>query len=304
MRESMGRSSQPGSGRSLRLGAVLAGLVLVQAAQAVTVKDDAGANVSLPKPALRVISMAPHATELLFAAGGGARVVGAVDYSDYPEAAKRIPRIGSNREVDVERIMALKPDLIVAWMHGSSERQIELVRRTGVPIYLSDPQTLEGIPDSLQRLAQLMGTEAAAQPVAFELRARLASLRKRYAGRSPVRTFYQVWDKPLYTLSGKHIITDALRLCGGENIFHTLPVTAPVVTLESVLQSDPEAIFGTAEKNYGGVNLWRQYPTMTAVRNENLFTVDGNLLNRAGPRMIDGAAVMCERLEEARRHRK
>ena len=297
-----------GSGKGgLPIGVLLAclglGLGLGQA-HAVTVKDDAGADVTLAKPALRVISMAPHATELLFAAGGGARVVGAVDYSDYPEAAKRIPRIGSNREVDVERIMALKPDLIVAWMHGSSERQIELVRRLGIPIYLSDPQTLEGIPASLLRLGQLMGTEAAAQPAAAELRTQLASLRTRYAGRSPVRTFYQVWDKPLYTLSGKHIITDALRLCGGENIFHTLPVTAPVVTLESVLQSDPEAIFGTAEKNYGGVNLWRQYPTMTAVRNENLFTVDGNLLNRAGPRMIAGAAVMCEKLEEARKHRK
>ncbi|MDB5747161.1 MAG: cobalamin-binding protein [Massilia sp.] len=284
----------------------LAALLLGAGAQAVTVtvKDDAGKAITLDKPAMRVISLAPHATELLFAAGGGERVVGAVNYSDYPEAAKRIPRIGSNREVDIERIMALRPDLIVAWMHGSSDRQIELVRQLGVPVYLSDPQTLEGIPESLLRLAQLMGTEAAARPVAAGLRAQLAALRSRYAGRSPVRTFYQVWDKPLYTLSGKHIVTDALRLCGGENIFHALPITAPVVTLESVLQADPEAIFGTAEKNYGGVNLWRRYPTMTAVRNANLFTVDGNLLNRAGPRMIAGAAIMCEKLEQARRHRK
>lgn len=283
---------------------LLAALLLGANAQAVTVKDDAGKAVTLDKPAMRVISLAPHATELLFAAGGGERVVGAVNYSDYPEAAKRIPRIGSNREVDIERIMALRPDLIVAWMHGSSERQIELVRQLGVPVYLSDPQTLEGIPESLLRLAQLMGTEEAARPAAAGLRAQLAALRSRYAGRSTVRTFYQVWDKPLYTLSGKHIVTDALRLCGGENIFHALPITAPVVTLESVLQADPEAIFGTAEKNYGGVNLWRQYPTMTAVRNANLFTVDGNLLNRAGPRMIAGAALMCEKLEQARRQRK
>ena len=290
--------------RGILLACLLLDQTLGQAAHAVTVKDDAGANVTLAKPALRVISMAPHVTELLFAAGGGERVVGAVSYSDYPEAAKRIPRIGSNREVDIERIMALKPDLIVAWMHGSSERQIEMVRQLGLPVYLSDPQTLEGIPESLLRLAQLMGTEAAARPVAAELRQQLAALRSRYGGRSPVRAFYQVWDKPLYTLNGRHIVTDALRLCGGENIFHELPVTAPVVTLESVLQRDPEAIFGTAEKNYGGVNLWRKYPTMTAVRNDNLFTVDGNLLNRAGPRMIAGAAVLCEKLDEARRHRK
>ena len=247
--------------------------------------------------------MAPHVTELLFAAGGGDRIVGAVNYSDYPEAAKRIPRIGSNREIDLERVIAMKPDLIVAWMHNNSERQIEMVRKLGVPVFLSDPQTLEGIPENVARLGQLMGTGAVANSVAGELRKQLASLRARYAGRPTVRTFYQVWDKPLYTLSGKHIVTDALRLCGGENIFDKLTVTAPIVSVESVLQADPEAIFGTAEKNYGGVKLWKPYATLTATRNGNLFTVDGDLLNRAGPRMIAGTALMCEKLELARRQR-
>ncbi|MCC2958766.1 cobalamin-binding protein [Massilia sp. IC2-477] len=272
-------------------------------ASAVTVRDDAGNAVTLDKPALRVISMAPHVTEVLFAAGGGSRIVGAVNYSDYPEAAKSIPRIGSNREVDLERIISLKPDLIVAWMHNSSERQIEMVRKLGIPVFLSDPQKLEGIPENVVRLGHLMGTDAVAGPAAAELRKQLASLRTRYAGRPPVRTFYQVWDKPLYTLSGKHIITDALRLCGGENIFDALSVTAPIVSIESVLQADPEAVFGTAEKNYGGVSLWKPYSTLTATRNDNLFTVDGNLLNRAGPRMIAGTAVLCEKLELARQHR-
>jgi len=283
---------------------LLACLMLSQSVHAVTVRDDAGKSVTLDKPALRVISMAPHVTELLFAAGGGDRIVGAVNYSDYPEAANKIPRIGSNREVDIERIMALKPDLIVAWMHGSSERQIDMVRQLGIPVFQSDPQTLASIPDSVVRLAQLMGTQEAGRPVADGLRRQLEALRTRYAGRSTVRTFYQVWDKPLYTLSGKHIVTDALQLCGGANIFHALQVTAPVVTIESVLQADPEAIFGTAEKNYGGVNMWRTYSTMLAVRNANLFTVDGQLLNRAGPRMIAGTAALCEKLELARQHRK
>lgn len=272
-------------------------------AGAATVRDDAGNMVTLDKPAARVIAMAPHVTELLFAAGGGDRIVGAVNYSDYPEAAKRIPRIGSNREIDLERVIAMKPDLIVAWMHNNSERQIEMVRKLGVPVFLSDPQTLEGIPENVARLGQLMGTGAVANSVAGELRKQLASLRARYAGRPTVRTFYQVWDKPLYTLSGKHIVTDALRLCGGENIFDKLTVTAPIVSVESVLQADPEAIFGTAEKNYGGVKLWKPYATLTATRNGNLFTVDGDLLNRAGPRMIAGTALMCEKLELARRQR-
>ncbi|MGI4843751.1 MAG: cobalamin-binding protein [Janthinobacterium lividum] len=282
---------------------VLAAALLAPAAGAVTVHDDAGNAVTLDKPAMRVISMAPHVTETLFAAGGGSRIVGAVNYSDYPEAAKSIPRIGSNREIDLERVISMKPDLIVAWMHNNAERQIEMVRKLGVPVFLSDPQKLDGIPDNVARLGQLMGTQAVAEPAAAELRRQLAELRGRYAGRPPVRTFYQVWDKPLYTLSGRHIITDALRLCGGENIFDKLTVTAPIVSIESVLQADPEAVFGTAEKNYGGVNLWKPYTTLLATRKGNLFTVDGNLLNRAGPRMIAGTAVLCEKLELARQHR-
>lgn len=285
------------------LAILVAGLVTGAAQAAVTVKDDAGQAVTVDKPALRVVSMAPHVTELLFAAGGGSRVVGAVNYSDYPEAAKRIPRIGSNREIDIERVIALKPDLIVAWMHNSSERQIDLVRKLGVPVFQSDPQTLDSIPESVLRLGRLMGTEAAAEATATQLRKQLAGLRAQYAKRPPVRTFYQVWDKPLYTLSGKSILTDAMRLCGGVNIFDSLNVVAPIVTIESVLQANPEAIIATAEKNYGGVELWKQYGSVQAVRNKNLFTLDGNLLNRAGPRMIEGTAAMCEVLEQARKHR-
>jgi iron complex transport system substrate-binding protein len=278
-------------------------LAALQAQATVTVKDDDGNTVTLQKPAQRVISLAPHVTEMLFAAGGGSHVVGVVEYSDFPEAAKKITQIGSNREVDLERIMALKPDLIVVWRHGSSERQIDMVRKLGVPLFHSEPQTLDAIADSVAKLGQLMGTDNVAGPAAADLRRQLAGLRGRYANRPTVRAFYQVWDKPLYTLNGKHIVSDALRLCGGENIFAKLPVTAPVVSVEGVLQENPEAIFATAEKNYGGVSMWKPYGTLLAVRNDNLFTVDGNLLNRAGPRMVAGAAMLCEKLELARQHR-
>jgi iron complex transport system substrate-binding protein len=271
---------------------------------AVSVKDDAGNTVTVQKPAQRVISLAPHVTELLFAAGGGGHTVGVVSYSDFPEEAKKIPQVGSNREVDLERIMALKPDLIVVWRHGSSERQIDTLRQLGIPMFHSEPQKLDDIADNVQKLGQLMGTDAVAAPAAADLRRQLANLRARYARRPVVRSFYQVWDKPLYTLNGQHIVSDALRLCGGENIFAKLSVTAPVVSVEAVLQENPEAIFATAEKNYGGVSMWKPYGTLTAVRNDNLFTIDGNLLNRSGPRMIAGTAQLCEKLELARAHRK
>lgn len=284
---------------------LLAWLLAATTAQAaISVRDDDGNLVTLQQPARRIVALAPHVTELLFAAGGGDLIVGAVSYSDFPEAARKIPQIGSNRQIDMERVLAMKPDLIVVWMHGSSERQIDTLRQLGIPLFHSEPRKLDDIADSLLRLGQLMGRESVAQPAAAELRQQLAALGKRYAGRPPVRLFYQVWDKPLYTLSGGHIVSDAIRLCGGENIFARLSVTAPVVSVESVLQEDPEAIFGTSEKSYGGVNLWRPYGTLKAVQNNNLFSLDGALLNRAGPRMVAGTAALCEKLELARQHRR
>jgi iron complex transport system substrate-binding protein len=277
----------------------------LHAQAAITVLDDDGNKVTLQQPAQRIVAMAPHVTELLFAAGGGAKIVGAVSYSDFPEAAKRIPQIGSNRQIDMERVIALKPDLIVVWMHGSSERQVEQLRALGIPMFHSEPRKLDDIANSVQKLGKLMGTETAADPAATALRQELATLRKRYANRAPVRLFYQVWDKPLYTLNGTHIVSDAIAVCGGVNIFASLKVTAPIVNVEAVLQEDPEAIFSTGERSLddGGVNLWKPYATMTAVKRNNLFRLDGNLLNRAGPRMVAGAAALCEKLDLARQRR-
>ncbi|WP_426197610.1 cobalamin-binding protein [Massilia sp. DWR3-1-1] len=285
---------------------ILAALLALFAGAAhadISVRDDDGNLITLKKPAQRIIAMAPHVTELLYAAGGGDRIVGAVSYSDYPAAAKLLPRIGDNRQVDLERVIALKPDLIVVWLHGSSARQVDLLRKLNVPIFHSEPKKLDGIADSLIRLGQLMGTENVANAVAADVRGQFAALAQKYGKRSPVRLFYQVWDKPLYTLSNGSIVSDAMRLCGGVNVFGALSVTAPVVGVEAVLQEDPEAIFGTSEKNYGGVNLWRQYPGMQAVKRDNLFTLDGELLNRAGPRMVPGTAALCEKLDVARQRR-
>ncbi|MFM9433246.1 iron complex transport system substrate-binding protein [Janthinobacterium sp. CG_23.3] len=277
-----------------------------QASAAITVRDDDGNTVTLQQPARRIVALAPHVTELLFAAGGGDLVVGAVNYSDYPEAAKRIPRIGDSRQIDLERVAALKPDLLVVWLHGSSERQLDTLRKLGIPMFHSEPTTLAGIADNLERVGQLMGTDGVAGPAAAELRKTLARLATQYSKRAPVRVFYQVWDKPLYTLNGEHIVSDAIRLCGGENVFAKLKVTAPQVSPEGVLQEDPEAVVGSVERepSAGGVNMWRQYASMKAVRNDNLFALDGNLLNRAGPRMIAGAAALCEKLDLARQRRK
>ncbi len=292
--------------QGMKLFCLLTCLVVSQATAAISVRDDAGNIVTLQKPAQRVVSLAPHVTEMLFAAGGGERVVGVVKFSDYPEAAKRIPQVGDNRQIDMERVIALKPDLLVVWLHGSATRQLEQLSKLGIPLFYSEPRQLDGIADNLIRIGQLLGTDKQAQQAAADLRKQLASLAAQYTNRPPVRMFYQVWDKPLYTLNGEHILSDSIRLCGGKNIFAEMAITAPNVGIEAVLQEDPEAIISGDQRNQtgGGVNLWKPYTTMTAVRRGNLFSINADLLNRASPRLIAGTAAICEKLEQARQHRK
>lgn len=272
---------------------------------AISVKDDGGNTVTLSKPAQRIISLAPHATELIFAAGGGDRIVGTVGYSDYPAEALKIPRVGSHQQIDVERIIALKPDLLVVWLHGNSERQLEHIRKLGIPFYFSEPKKLADIPTSIERLGLLMGTEQQANKVAGAERTELARLAAQYRNRPTVRMFYQVWGKPIYTLNGGNIMSDVIRLCGGENVFASLSIPAPTVTTEAVLLENPEVMMTgdrQAEKS-GGLEIWKQYKNMLAVKNDNLFSVDADLVNRAGPRLIEGAAMVCEKLELARSRR-
>lgn len=272
---------------------------------AVSVVDDAGRRVTVQQPARRVISMAPHATELLFAAGGGARVVGAMNYSDYPEAARKIPLVGSNSVIDMERVLALRPDLIVVWHTGNTARQIAQLESLGVPVFHSEPRRLGQVADNIERLGQLLGTGPAAQAAAAALRARLEGLEARYARRSQVAVFYQIWDQPLYTLNDAQIASDAIRICGGRNVFGGLKAVAPEVGIEAVLKADPEAIMAgkRVDPANPGLKLWEPYKSMTAVKRGNLLTVDGELLTRPGPRTVDGAAQLCEALEAVRQRR-
>jgi iron complex transport system substrate-binding protein len=186
---------------------------------AVSVVDDAGETVTLAQPARRIVSLAPHVTELIFAAGGGDRIVGTVSYSDYPPQARDIPRVGDNKALDLERIAALKPDLIVVWRHGNAQKQTDRLRALGMPLFFSEPRKLDGIADNLEKLGTLMGTTPVAHRAATDFRQQVSTLRKTYAGRPPVTVFYQVWQQPLMTLNGEHMVSDLLALCGGRNLF-------------------------------------------------------------------------------------
>jgi len=296
---------------SVTAAALLASVCLTGHAQAapVTVTDDTGARVTLNAPAQRVISLAPHVTELLYAAGGGAQMAGAVTYSDYPPEARQLPRVGDNKALDLERIVALRPDLIVVWRHGNAQRQIERLRELHVPLFFSEPHRLDDIAVTLTKLGQLLGTSAVADRAAGQYRQDIAQLRARYAARPPVDVFYQVWDQPLMTLNGTHMISDVIALCGGRNVFARLEPLVPTVSTEAVLAANPEAIVTAApgatapDTPLPQLDRWRAWPAMTAVARNNLFTIDGDLINRPAPRIVQGATQLCEDLELARTRR-
>lgn len=270
---------------------------------AVSVVDDANRTVTLPAPAQRIVSLAPHATELLFAAGAGSHVVGVSEYSNYPPAAKRITSIGGSAALDLERIVTLKPDLVVAWKSGNSPAQIEQLRALHIPVFESEPRNFETVAASLERLGQLAGTAAAGRTAAQMFRTRLTALAATYQHRSPVRVFLQIWRQPLMTLNNDHMASAVIRLCGGENVFGQLPQIAPTVSIESVLQENPEAIIVTANGNEDIRSAWRRFPDLTAVVRGNLFPINVDWLTRGGPRILDGAETLCKQLDLARQRR-
>jgi iron complex transport system substrate-binding protein len=289
------------------MAAGLAAFTCACAWAGIRVVDDTGTPIELPVPAARVVSLAPHATELLFAAGAGGRLVGATDYSDYPDAAKAIPRVGSSSRVDVERIAGLRPDLIVAWQSGNPGTALERLRRLGIPVYVSEPRTFADIARTLIDLGALAGSADVARASADAFRARAAALRERYADRSAVTLFWQVWARPLLTVGGRHLIGEAIRSCGGRNVFAQLAPLVPAVGIEAVVDADPEAIVTTGtDASAGhddGLDAWRRLKRLRATARDNLIVLDADTIHRGSPRILDGAAALCRALDDVRARR-
>ena len=292
-------------GGMMRLGLSLLGVLTCLPARCeIVVTDVSGASIRLAAPARRIVSLTPHITELLFAAGAGDRVVGTAEYSDYPPAAKALPRVGGN-SLDLEAIVALKPDLVMGWQSGNAAAAVARLRALGLTVHLSEPGRIEDIAGDLERIGLLAGTGTTANAAAKVFRDRYAALVARYSRRPPVTVFYQIWKQPLMTVNGKQIISDAIRLCGGRNVFAQLPILAPTVTVEAVIAADPEVIVasGMGESRPEWLDDWRRWTTLTAVARDNLYFVPPDLLQRHTPRILDGAGKLCMHLETARAKR-
>lgn len=274
------------------------------AAAEVCATDDNGKNLCLPGPAQRIVTLSPGATELVFAAGAGDRVVAVVEYSDYPPAANQLPRVGNHTRIDLETLVELDPDLVITWVSGNPAEQVALLEQLGLPQFAIEPRTLEGVATALERLGTLTGTSDSAKAEAARFRTGMSALARQYQERAPIRVFYQVWDQPLMTISNDHLIGKVIRLCGGQNIFGDMDRLVPRIGPEDVLARNPQAILtGSADSREEGaaeLNRWRQFPSISAVAHGNLLTIPASPISRPTPRLLDGARSLCEQLDLAR----
>lgn len=272
----------------------------------VTRTDDRGRTVTLAAPAQRIVALAPSITELAYAAGAGDRLVGVARYSDYPAAAQGIPQIGDASRIDLERVLSLKPDLIIGWRSGNQVADVERLEQLGFKVFIVEPATLAVIPQLLRAVGSLVGTGAIAQRAADEFERSVTALRERYGARPKVRVFYEIWHSPLMTINGRHMINDVIRLCGGSNIFADLATLTPVVSLEGVIALQPEVVLGgsSATTPEEFVAQWRRYEGFVKLRNVKAMFVDADRIQRQTPRILEGARTVCEHLEKIRASRR
>lgn len=258
---------------------------------------------TMAKVADRVITLAPHITELVFAAGAGDKIVATVHSSNYPPQALDIPRVGDGLSVDAEQVLALQPDLVVAWQNSLAMQKLApTLAGLGIDVIYSEPRHLDDIPADIERLGGLLGTPDKADTKATELREQLSSLRRRYAERRPVRVFIEVGTGPLYTLGDDTLTNDAIRSCGGVNVFHQSPLVAPAVTVESVLSYRPDVII-VASKAQDHVaqraKYWHRL-RLPAAQKHHVYGMNPDALLRPGPRLIEVLQELCADINRAR----
>ena len=255
-------------------------------------------------PATRIITLAPHLTELVYSAGAGNRLVGVVEYSDFPFAALKLPRIGDAFRVDYEAIAELDSDLILAWGSGTPREVVERLEQLGHRVVTLEAESLDRIADNLREIGRLAGTMQHAEVMATAFDSTLDEIRTTAAGRKTVTVFYQVSAQPLFTISHRHVIGEAIELCGGRNVFGELVELSPSVSPEAVIDAAPDVIiagqFTDEDSMQNSLTVWWQWTSIPAVRDGNLFFVDANLLHRPSVRILDGVYELCARIATAR----
>lgn len=282
---------------------VLAAALAQGAWAAIEAVDDEGQVLRLGQPARRIVTLAPHLTEIVFAAGAGAWLVAVAEWSDFPPEARALPKLPAAGAIDVEAVAALQPDLVLAWGSGQAAAYRERLRALGYKVFVAEAQRLDDVPSLVERVGELAGTSGSAQRAARTLRERGRQLEKRYGTRPAVPVFFQVLDSALLTVNTQHVISDVLRRCNGRNVFGDAAVLVPRVEVEAVLAADPAVILmGGEQPLYREWRArWVEFSQLRAVRNDQLHFIAGDLLHRPGPRLYEGAERACALIERARR---
>ena len=301
-------------GALLLLGSCAAAAVAAERAAPAplrTVSDDLGNSVAVGRAPLRIVSLTPGATEMLFAAGAGSQLIATVEYSSEPPAARAVPRIGDVAAIDIERLVALRPEVVIAWPAGGNLAQRAKIAALGIPLYQQQLSRLADLPGSLRRLGVLAATEPVAEPAAAALEMRLAALERTYGGaahrgaRGAARpsVLLQVWNRPIYTIGGRHLMSDALALCGARNVFADLPEPGPLVDTEAVIARNPDIILAAAPPGEGAawVADWQRFPGLAAVRNHRVVAFENQGLSRLGPSVLDATEELCRTIARVSR---
>ena len=268
-------------------------------ARALQVRDDRGVTISLERTPERIVSLAPHLAEIAFAAGAGAKLVGVSTFTRYPAEAERLPVVASYGRVDIERLIALRPQLVLAWQSGNSALQIGRLERLGLPVFVTEARSLADIPRIVRLIGALAGSADIAEARARQFDRDVAELRRRHAGERSIAVFLEIWHRPMLTVNGEHLASDALRLCGGRNVFAAAKVLTPRVSREQLLAARPDAVI-TAGFGAEAPQAWRGFEPVAAVRGGRIYAIDPDLLYGQGPRLLEGARALCNRLERVR----
>ncbi|MBB1309962.1 cobalamin-binding protein [Pseudoalteromonas sp. SR41-8] len=254
------------------------------------------------KQQLRIIALAPHIVENLYTIGAGEQIVGTVEYADFPAAANDIPRIGGHQGIQIEKLLALKPDLVLAWKTGSKTEDLARIKSFGIDIIYSDASEVDKVPNELRRLGELTGREQSAEQAALEFEQKIAVIKAKQQGKSKVAVFYQLWAEPMMTVGKNTWINQLIEICQGRNVFASSRTDYPLISIENVIVAKPEIIILPNEKSQAQQTVidWTQWPEVPAVKHHQFISVNADLLHRFTTRMLDGLADMCTKIDDSR----
>lgn len=267
----------------------------------ITLQQANGETITLPAPARRIITLAPNLAELVFAAGAGEHLKAVVEYSNFPAQVAHIPRVGDAFRIDLERIIELKPDLVIAWKSGNPQTALRKLEQLGITVWQIEITRPEEIADAVENISYAAGTRDSGQALARQLRKRLANLQHQNAHKRPVSYFYQIAPRPLYTINGQHIISRSLEICGGRNSFSDLAALAPQVSRESVILANPQALIAPEiPGSPPALGVWQDWPQLQSVKNNNMLYLPADEISQATPRLLDSIELACKLLDKVR----